>query len=230
VTRLPLRTALRIAPEELRTRSKAKLLTALRRAPFELDGEEYRYLVHHYNRTWDNERTVEVPIAAALVRQRPNANMLELGNVLHNYLPSAELSPGRTVVDKYEATAGVSNVDVLDHRPDRPYDLIVALSTIEHVGRDEEPQDPLKASRALECLHGWLAPGGELLVTVPLGYHPELDRRLLDGPPMFQRLTFMRRISADNRWEQVEAEDVRGSRFDSPYPSANALAIGRSSA
>jgi hypothetical protein len=200
-----------------------------RRAPFQLDGEDYRYMVHHYNRTWDNERSVELPIAARLLGRRPDANMLEVGNVLQNYLPAGELPRGRTVLDKYEASEGVTNVDVVGHCPVRPYDLIVALSTIEHVGWDEDPQDPAKAAMALELLHSWLAAGGELLVTVPLGHHPELDRRLLDGPPIFQRLAFMRRVSADNRWQQAVPDDVRDARYATPYPFANALAIGRSS-
>jgi hypothetical protein len=229
MTRLPLRTVLRNAPADLRNRSEAKVLGLLRRAPFRLNGEEYQYLVHHYNRTWNNERTVEVPIAARALRRCPNGNMLEVGNVLHNYLPATEFPEGRTVIDKYEAAAGVTNVDIVDHHPDRPYDLIVALSTIEHVGWDEEPQDPAKAARAVQVLRSWLAPGGELLVTVPLGYHQGLDRQLFDGPAIFQELSFLRRVSSDNRWEQASEEAVRGAAFGAPYPFANVVAVGRSS-
>lgn len=230
MSRLPLLTALRIAPTEARTRATARVLRARCRTPFVFDGERYDYLFHHYNTTWRNERTVEVPLAARMLRSRNGARMLEIGNVLHNYLGEDDLPAGRVIVDKYEVAPGVRNIDVVDHRPESAYDTIVALSTLEHVGWDEEPQDPAKAAAAIERIHTWLAPGGRLLVTVPLGHHPELDRRLLDGPPMFERLHFMRRVSAENRWTQADAAEVRGARYGSPFPFANAIAIGRSGA
>jgi SAM-dependent methyltransferase len=199
-----------------------------RREPFYFDGERYDYLFHHYNTTWRNERTVEVPIAARTIERRHGARLLEVGNVLHNYLDDSRLPADRAIVDRYELAPGVHNVDVMDHDPAEPYDLIVSISTLEHVGRDEEPRDPAKAIAAIERLHSWLAPGGDLLVTVPLGYHPDLDGHLLDGPAAFQQLGFLRRISDDNRWVAAAAEDVRGTTFGRPFPAANALAVGRS--
>jgi hypothetical protein len=226
--KLPLLVALRVAPTELRTRTTARTLRLLRREPFVFDGERYDYLFHHYNRTWCNERTVELPIAARVLARHRDAKMLEVGNVLHNYLNSFQLPPGREVVDKYELGPGVSNIDVADHHPAEPYGLILSISTMEHVGWDEDPRDPTKAPRSIEKLHSWLAPGGELLVTVPLGHNPGLDRRLLDGPPMFERLRFMRRLNAANRWVEAEAEEVRGISYGSPFPFANAIAVGQS--
>jgi hypothetical protein len=199
-----------------------------RRDPFVFEGDSYRYLFHHYNTTWRNERTVEVPLAARVLERHPSARTLEVGNVLHSYLGERHLSPAREIIDKYELAPGVRNIDVIDHEPSEPYEVIVSLSTLEHVGWDESPQDPSKAMRAIERMHGWLEPGGELLVTVPLGHHPELDRRLVDGPPLFERLRFLRRAGRDNRWVQAEAEEVRGARYGIPEPFANALAIGQS--
>jgi hypothetical protein len=230
MAKLPLLVALRVAPAELRTRSTARVLGAVRREPFLFDGESYGYLLHHYNTTWRNERTVELPLATRVIERNRGARLLEVGNVLHNYLGDSHLSPEREIIDKYELAPGVRNIDVMDHRPEQPYDLIVSISTIEHVGWDEDPQDPAKAPRAIEKLHSWLAPGGELLVTMPLGHHPELDRRLLDGPPMFERLRFLRRLNAGNRWVEAEAEEVRGTRYASPFPFANAIAVGQSGA
>jgi SAM-dependent methyltransferase len=228
--RLPLLVALRIAPTELRTRTTARVLRVRRRDPFIFDGERYRYLLHHYNMTWRNERTVELPLAARVLERHPGARMLEVGNVLHNYLDDSHIPARREIVDKYELAPGVRNIDVIDHHPDEPYDLIVSISTLEHVGWDEDPRDPTKSPRAIELLHSWLAPGGELLVTVPLGHNPELDRRLLDGPPMFERLRFLRRVSSGNRWVEAQADEVRGTLYGSPFPFANALAVGQSRA
>ena len=41
-----------------------------------------------------------------------------------------------------------------------PFDLIVAISTLEHVGWDESPRDPAKAPRAVEVLRS--LPGFEI--------------------------------------------------------------------
>ena len=227
MSRLPIRVALRSAPAEIRSRTTAAAVRMVRREPFEFDGRTYNYLIHHHNTTWRNERTVEVPIAVRVLDERSPARVLEVGNVLRNYLPENHPAAGRVVVDMYEVGAGVQNIDVLDHEPDAPYDVIVALSTLEHVGLDEDVVEPDKAARAIELMQTWLAPGGVMLVTVPLGYHSELDRRLLEGPVLFDDLKFMRRVSADGRWEQADADQVRGARFGSPYPFANVIAVGR---
>ena len=70
------------------------------------------------------------------------------------------------------------NLDVFDLDQLGQFDLVVVISTIEHVGRDEEPQDPTSAVEALHALEGLVAPGGRLLLTVPIGYHHGLDAAL----------------------------------------------------
>ena len=56
---------------------------------------------------------------------------------------------------------------------------IVSISTIEHVGWDETPRDPKKIPLALENLTTrCLAPDGEIVVTLPLGYNTYLDKLL----------------------------------------------------
>jgi hypothetical protein len=148
--------------------------------------------------------------------------------VLSNYLGKRRYSPRHEIIDKYEAAPGVRNIDVMEHQPAARYGLIVSISTVEHVGWDDAPRDTTKAVRAIELMRSWLAPGGELFVTVPLGYHPTLDRSLVDGTQLFDRLGFMRRVDAENRWVEAQAAEVRGARFGSPYPFANAIAVGLS--
>ena len=56
---------------------------------------------------------------------------------------------------------------------------IVSISTMEHVGWDETPRDPKKIPLALENLTTrCLAPGGEIVVTLPIGYNTYLDKLL----------------------------------------------------
>jgi len=58
---------------------------------------------------------------------------------------------------------------------------IVSISTIEHVGWDETPRDPKKIPLALENLATkCLAPGGEIVVTLPIGYNTYLDKLMME--------------------------------------------------
>lgn len=65
--------------------------------------------------------------------------MLEVGNVLSHYFPIHH-----DIVDKYEVCPGVINQDIADFLPQEKYDLILSISTVEHVGWDEQPQEPTK--------------------------------------------------------------------------------------
>ena len=190
------------------------------RRSFTFGGRRFRYHSARYNTTWANERTVELPIALALL---PSARrVLEVGNVLRHYEPALV----DQVVDRYEIADGVENVDVLDYRAAEPFDLIVSISTFEHVGFDEDVQEPDKTVRALEHLRGLLAPGGTLLVTVPLGYNPHLDAHVREGRMRFNSVGYLKRISRDNRWREVSEAETAGARYGNPYPKGNVLAVG----
>lgn len=193
----------------------------LRPRTFTLAGTEYRYFVHGYNQTWRNERAVEIPIALRQLDERGSGRVLEVGNVLAHYGRR-----GHDVVDKYESVPGVINADILDLGADRPYDLILAISTLEHVGFDEERRDAGKPRRAVERMRAMLAPGGTLLVTVPLGYNEALDRQLQERAISFDDLRFLVRVSADNRWREVSAAEAQGVAYGRPFRWANGLAVG----
>jgi SAM-dependent methyltransferase len=188
---------------------------------FRHEGAVLPYLRHAYHYTWLNERAVEVPLAAAVLRDAgPGARVLEVGNVLAHYLGTSH-----TVVDKYEQAPGVHNVDVVDIDLPGPFDLVLAVSTLEHVGLDEDVQDPEKPARAVAHLTSLLAPGGRLWCTFPVGYNPSLDERLRDGRLGFTRLTALRRTGRDNRWEQIPVEDVWGISYDWLLYTAHAVVV-----
>ena len=205
---------------ELESRARRALSQALRRR-FSFAGRSYPYFIHSYHTTWRTERCVEIPLALDALDRHRGGNVLEIGNVLSHY------ARGRhDVVDKYEQADGVLNVDVLDHQPSTSYDLVIAVSTLEHVGFDEpEPLDPDKPRRALEHLAALLTPAGELLVTLPLGQNPYVDEALADGRLRFDELGFLKRVSSST-WRQVTAGEVASARYGKPYPFANAVAIG----
>jgi len=86
--------------------------------------------------------------------------------------------------------------------------------------------DPKKILQAIENLKGLLAPKGKIIITLPLGYNPELDKLLRDGRIQFTRLFCLKRISKDNRWIEVYWKDLENARYDTPFYAANGLVIG----
>jgi SAM-dependent methyltransferase len=193
---------------------------------FDLNGNSYRYFYQRYNTAWRNERTVEIAIFKALLNQYRDKRVLEVGNVLSHYLP--DVVPGRShiVVDKYEVAEGVVNEDIVSYQAEA-FDLIISISTLEHVGWDEEPRDPEKVLRAIDKLKKLVKPGGELVVSIPLAYHPPLDRALVEGKIVFDKVTYLKRINQFNSWREVAAEAVEGVVFNDPYPGASAVAVCR---
>jgi hypothetical protein len=190
------------------------------RRRFTFAGKQHRYFFHPYNWAFQNERSVEVPIVSSVLVGRPRARTLELGNVLAHYGHS-----GHFVVDKYEIAHNVINEDIVDFAPQEKFDLVVSISTIEHVGWDEEPRDAGKAEVACERLVSLLRPGGELRITWPLGANPGLDRALRAGTLPFQSVGFMRRETEDNRWRESTLEELEGVEYGSPFQWGNAIAV-----
>lgn len=190
------------------------------RRTFRVDGREHRYLIRRYNSTWRSERVVEVPIVWDIVRHSRGARILEVGNVLSHYFPVEH-----DRVDKYERGPGVINEDVVDYEAD-PYDLIVSISTLEHVGWDEDPRDPEKVLKAIANLRRLTAPGGRLVITLPMAYNPHVDAHLKEGRISFSRHCCLKRVSRDNRWEQTSWEQAMDARFDTPFRRINAVVVG----
>jgi SAM-dependent methyltransferase len=156
----------------------------------------------------------------AVAKYEPQ-DVLEVGNVLPHYHPYLHI-----VVDKYERDNGAMNVDITDVRFLDKFNLIVSISTIEHVGWDETPRQPGKMKDAIANMRRLLAPGGKLVVTLPIGYNPHVDSFLLSGSVRFANEYFMRRTSKDNRWEECLKEDSLKAEYDYPYKFANAIMIG----
>jgi hypothetical protein len=208
---------------ELRTFANYCRHRALRsRRSFTLAGRSYPYYFGRYNTTWHNERIVEVPVCWEIVRQFDPERVLEVGNVLPHYFKASH-----TILDKDEADPRVVNADVTEYETDRRYDLIVTISTLEHVGFDySETIEPRKILVAIDRLRSFLSPTGRLLVTLPTGYNPHLDKLLLDGDLRFDRLLAMKRVSSDNRWVEASWSEVAGMPYGDPYRGANGLIFG----
>lgn len=163
----------------------------------------------------------------AEVQKHDAKRVLEFGSVLPYYFPVCHC-----VVDKYDRRAGL-NVDILDLRLPKKYDLIVSISTIEHVGYNEGkyagqyqvmPHSAEKIRRALDVLQDHLSPHGKLILTAGLGQNPELDH-LLRKDRIFTDVKYLKRISRSNKWIEVLEGEIKHVEYGNPYTGASVVAL-----
>lgn len=198
-------------------------LRIFRSGTFAFEGHTYSYFFHEYNRTWANERAIEIPIVREMMKKYQGKRILEVGNVLSHYF-----HVDHDIVDKYERADGVINQDIVVFRPPKKYDLIVSISTLEHIGRDEKqtPTEPGKILRVVENLKSLLVSGGKMMITLPIGYTPELDELLKERRIEFTKRYCLKRISADNKWVETDWNGIQNTKYSLPFPAANGLLIG----
>lgn len=174
---------------------------------FTFNRQAYEYFQHPYNHASQNSRTVEVPIALRAIlearRKQPTVRVLELGNVLSHYG-----SISWPVVDLREP--GCINADIMTWQSPERYDLVISISTIEHIGygRYARYTAPTTPARVLKRLRACLAPRGRILATMPTGYNAALDDLLRAGALGADRLWFMRRVSDANEWAECSMEEA----------------------
>lgn len=179
---------------------------------FIFQNKKYEYFYHLYNCTCLNERAVEIPIVWEIARNYSGKRILELGNVLSHYYDFPH-----DIIDKYEKAEGVINQDIINFEPKEKYDLIVSISTLEHVD---------KVLSALENLKRNLKPGGKIIVTMSLGWNKDFDKLLWDGKLAFEKQYFMKKISDKNEWEEVSFAELGNANYDHKTFSARGLFIG----
>ncbi|HEY4497211.1 MAG TPA: hypothetical protein VJC20_00410 [Candidatus Paceibacterota bacterium] len=188
---------------------------------FSYRSKKYQQFWKNYNATWLNERAVEIPIIMDIIQSYRGKRILEVGNVLSNYF-----SVTHDVLDKYDSAFGVIRRDAARFIPEEKYDLIVSISTIEHIGFDETPQDLKKIPTTIENLKmNCLNENGKMVITLPLGYNANLDGMIELKELEFDTINFLKRINKKNQWKEVSWDEARGGRYNFPFPFANVVAI-----
>ena len=145
------------------------IIPRLAKAEFTFEGKSLPLFYHRYNMTWATERAVEVPVAGEFLRRFAGKSVLEVGNVTPHYLDT-----GHTILDKFESGPGIINEDIADFAPGERFDLILSVSTFEHIGFDDEADGDSgeKIAQAIATCRSLLAADGQLVLTLPLGYNP----------------------------------------------------------
>lgn len=184
---------------------------------FEFNGKEYEY---HAGAIV--ERYVELPIIYEYIKQNPGKRILEIGNVLFNYF-----GINHTVLDKYDPSGHVIKLDIDAYTTEEKFDLIVSISTLEHVGYEPpEELDEKKVIRVIDHIkNSLLNENGLFVFTVPLGYNKKLDEQFMDGSIKLDEVYFMKRIE-DYKWVQDFDTNTIGDFYDNPFGCGNKIIIG----
>lgn len=139
---------------------------------------------------WRGEREAELPIIIKILEENQGKEILEVGNVMKNYYDL----PNYDVLDKYEKGKGIINADVATYKTKKKYDLIISVSTMEHVGYDEEPREKGKAMRGILNLLTMIKKGGELIFTIPIGHNKAFEKQLSEAwNPETTKTSFMQK-------------------------------------
>lgn len=176
-----------------------------------------------------NERTVEVALGLWFMRESLRTGpVIEIGNVLGNYWPEriqGVFLPWRLV--DLTARTDATRMSFRDAH-------VLSISTLEHVGHDNEGMAHVNGFRSdgsLESLRAWVKSWDQavhllreillarsFLVTWPLGLNARLDQVLQTGllDPELSAANasklVLRRVDAFNRW--VLSEDLRDFHYD----------------
>ncbi|HEY3543923.1 MAG TPA: methyltransferase domain-containing protein [Gaiellaceae bacterium] len=151
---------------------------------------------------WSDERAIEIPWV--LSRYAGEERVLDVGTAFAEPLYVEGLhelgAPELVTVDLAEPATVIADVRKLPFEEAR-FDLILCVSTIEHVGRDNDVY-AVDAAReengdeaALRELYRVLTPEGRLLVSVPTGVHDDQGWQVQRAPlawiELFERCGFL---------------------------------------
>ncbi len=198
---------------------------------FEFDGQRLEYYFHSYNNFGLTERCIEIPIIRDYIERLEPRSTLEIGNVSNYYyeaFAALQAFDRRTVVDKYERSAGVVLSDIADFRSDVTYDFIFSISTFEHMDRNRGFNRDYAAggSRGISyaadnirhVLDELLADGGVFVLTAPIEYSEEWDATFYSGELEHLGASAYRCFGFEKRgelsWRPVDPDS--GRRADRP--------------
>ncbi|MEW6156972.1 MAG: class I SAM-dependent methyltransferase [Verrucomicrobiota bacterium] len=171
--------------------------------------------------TWASERCIEVPIAHEYLREFASGTTLEVGNVLSHYGVIRH-----QVLDKFEKGPGIINADIVEFHPTERFDLVLSISTFEHIGFDDESPEGSgkKILSAIASCRKLLKPTGKMVMTVPIGYNPDLDQMIAQNALGTAEEIYYKKIQRF-KWVPSSKTEALACDYKHPFPYANAILV-----
>ncbi len=174
-----------------------------------------------YRITWANERMIEISIFKHIIDSSKNNSILEVGNVLSHYFDVSY-----DILDKYEIMENIINEDIVSFKPNKKYDLIISISTFEHIGYDEEKQEPEKILSVIKHLKSLLTENGKIIFSAPIAYNSNFDNFVFSKKIKLNQITYLNRSKKFNLWSIVNEGTAIKSKYGKPFYCANTVLIG----
>lgn len=198
------------------------ILPRLKAGKFYYGKSWYDNFYHLYNITWVGERMVEIPIIRGITLTYGSSGILEIGNVLSHYFPIKHY-----IIDKFEKAPGVENIDILEFNTVRKFDLIVSISTFEHIGFDDSDDGKGSGAKILAAINhckSLLSDTGRLIITFPTGYNPELDEILKSNIFGATSIHCLKRVAMRN-WQECDLKEALTFTYGSYFPYGNSVVV-----
>ena len=189
---------------------------------------------------WSDERAIEIPWC--LARYDGERRVLDIGtaNAVPAYVEGLRAlgAPELVTVDLAQPADVIADVRELPF-PNGSFDLVLCISTLEHIGFDNAiyggaaARDEGGQAAALAELHRVLGPSGRLLVTVPTGAHEDhgwhLQRTPQEWSQLFESSGFLvyedeLYVLADEGWRSATIAEAEGARYGDGRAGAVLLA------
>lgn len=174
--------------------------------------------IQYYDKDRTSERRIEVAFGLDFVKRFPAETILEVGAVLQ-----AHESINHEVVDLFDPYEKSIRQDAVTY--DYTGKNVLAISTLEHIGRDDYKKDgfsqELIPENASKCLEKIIKEANKYLITIPVGYNTYIDNYIanMDTPALW----LVR--DADNDWFEHPDGNVLEKKYNSPYNFANGLIV-----
>ncbi|MGM0887462.1 MAG: hypothetical protein ACQEW5_10930 [Bacillota bacterium] len=211
----------------------------------------------HYNRVPINnvsERAIEVPIGLNFLMEHNSKRVLEVGNVLQQYIQQPIYGTWN-ILDKFEVGPDVLNIDLMEYNPEEKYEAIISISTVEHIGQRKDPsgsygeednvRDKEAPLKAIVKIYNLLKEGGHALITVPFGklidhgwlihfddQYMQLLINKYEIPDDELNIKYYRKMEMEMTWNNPRQEwvpclkeNLADTIYDYPFPNANGIAV-----
>ena len=213
------------------------------------------YFIHPHNATAANERCVELALALRWMLEN-DGNFVEVGAVMPWYpgvLDAIGLGTGQDCIDPNDKKGNV----VVNSKGETEHDdkgepikvgimdvslkgeNVLAISTMEHIGVENNGETLVEPKAAQEALQKILKESKSCFITIPLGYHAKLDEWIYANLKTFKHFAYHKtqhrtpdaindagvnvKGSIDPAWEYMETLERTDYKFRDPFPLGNTI-------